>query len=599
MSAPFLALTWPNAAGAAARAAARIGGCLADAGWAPTSSRTGLSLWGRAERPLPCAIDAPQDAVIVGRRFGGRGPSPGRDPRASVAASIVARARALVAGGWGAYAALLHDPAADRWWVLRDPSGALEVFTWRLGDVAICASTVAEVPLELLPARVGLDWRVIAQALREPAARDGHPPLVGLERVVSGGLQPVDGGEAERIDVWRPGNWAAGGDPADPGWARQLPETLVQTLQAMAAPYNRIATEASGGLDSSIVNAALVQAGLGDRVVAALHYVGDRPEADERRWASDLCALWDLPLACIGRDASPFDPDADFSDLSRDVRPPFGALDGPRDRDTAARLQEVSAQALVTGKGGDALFFQMPTPRVLADLWRARGPAAIRHPLNGQLARVLRRSVWSVWREALLTPLEPAAPPPGRFAGWALRQLRPGPPHPWLADLGAVPPAKQIQIRALTNGQVAQGAGRRGAADRLHPLLSQPMLELCLSVPSFELVRGGRDRALAREAFAPWLPASIVDRRSKGGLTSWYSRRVAASAPALREHLLDGVLARAGLLDGAAMEAALDPDDLIRSPDAVDLIGAAAMESWVRYWQTRVPDAAGAGRWQG
>ena len=125
------------------------------------------------------------------------------------------------------------------------------------------------------------------------------------------------------------------------------------------------------------------------------------------------------------------------------------------------------------------------------------------------------------------------------------------------------------------------------------------MLELCLSVPSFELVRGGRDRALAREAFAPWLPASIVDRRSKGGLTSWYSRRVAASAPALREHLLDGVLARAGLLDGAAMEAALDPDDLIRSPDAVDLIGAAAVESWVRYWQTRVPDAAGVARWQG
>jgi len=30
---------------------------------------------------------------------------------------------------------------------------------------------------------------------------------------------------------------------------------------------------------------------------------------------------------------------------------------------------------------------------------------------------------------------------------------------------------------------------------------------------------------------------------------------------------------------------------LIRRPDGVDLIAAAAVESWVRHWQTRVPDA--------
>ena len=44
------------------------------------------------------------------------------------------------------------------------------------------------------------------------------------------------------------------------------------------------------------------------------------------------------------------------------------------------------------------------------------------------------------------------------------------------------------------------------------------------------------------------------------------------------------------------MEAALDPDKLIRRPDGVDLFAAAAVESWVRYWQTRVPVAAGVRR---
>jgi len=50
----------------------------------------------------------------------------------------------------------------------------------------------------------------------------------------------------------------------------------------------------------------------------------------------------------------------------------------------------------------------------------------------------------------------------------------------------------------------------------------------------------------------------------------------------LRAFLLDGVLARAGLLDRAGMESALDPVQLIGRPDGVDLIAAAAaVGSWV------------------
>jgi asparagine synthase (glutamine-hydrolysing) len=226
-----------------------------------------------------------------------------------------------------------------------------------------------------------------------------------------------------------------------------LADTLVDTVAAMAGPYDRLATEASGGLDSSIVNAAIGRAGLTDRLVAALHYVGDRREADERRWAQALAERWGLPLACLERPKGGLDPETDFAGLSRDIRPPLEALDSARDRDAAERLQTVGAQALVTGKGGDAVFFQMPTPQVLADLWRARGIAAARDPLNAEVARWLRRSVWSAWREALLTGPPAPAPPLRRFAGPALREAAPTAPHPWLADLAELPPAKHPAAR--------------------------------------------------------------------------------------------------------------------------------------------------------
>lgn len=55
------------------------------------------------------------------------------------------------------------------------------------------------------------------------------------------------------------------------------------------------------------------------------------------------------------------------------------------------------------------------------------------------------------------------------------------------------------------------------------------------------------------------------------------------------------MLTGAGLLDRRETKAALQPDSLTWRADGIDLIGVAAIESWVRYWQTCAPDAPGAG----
>lgn len=561
---------------------------LAASGWAPRLARPGLQLFSRPERPLAVETFAAGDGVLIGRWFGPRPLRHDGDPART--------ARALCGSGWGPYLALLPEAATGAWRVFREPSGAVEAFTWRCGDLAVLASGLADLPPELLPHDLGLDWDAVADFLVRPASLLWRTALRGVSGVCPGDLQRLGEGTARAVAVWRPADRIPAGAGAGPVAPEPLAETLQAATAALAAPYRRIAAEASGGLDSSAVNAALVRAGLGGRVVGALHYVGDRREADERAWAQAACGPWGLPLVCADRGEGAFDPVADFAELARDARPPYAALDAVRDRDTARRLRDWGAEALVTGKGGDAVFFQMPTPLVLADLWRAKGLAAAADPLNAQVARWLRRSVWSVWREAFGGGPAAEESPVGRFAGWALRGAA-GPVHPWLRGLEDAPPGKRIQVEALVGGQAALGPSRRGgAADLVQPLLSQPMLELGLSIPSWELVRGGRDRGLAREAFAAWLPEAVVRRRSKGALTSVYARRAAASLPALREHLLDGVLASAGLLDRAAMDAALDADELIRRSDGLDLLQAAAVETWVRCWQTKVPDARGAAR---
>src|SRR3546814_5721791 len=50
----------------------------------------------------------------------------------------------------------------------------------------------------------------------------------------------------------------------------------------------------------------------------------------------------------------------------------------------------------------------------------------------------------------------------------------------------------------------------------IHPLLSQPVIEHCLAIPTWLQCAGGCDRSIARQAFKPDLPAKVIERRGKG-----------------------------------------------------------------------------------
>jgi asparagine synthase (glutamine-hydrolysing) len=48
------------------------------------------------------------------------------------------------------------------------------------------------------------------------------------------------------------------------------------------------------------------------------------------------------------------------------------------------------------------------------------------------------------------------------------------------------------------------------------PLVSQPLIELCLAIPTWFWCADGQNRAIARKAFAGDLPPPTLARRSRG-----------------------------------------------------------------------------------
>jgi asparagine synthase (glutamine-hydrolysing) len=107
-------------------------------------------------------------------------------------------------------------------------------------------------------------------------------------------------------------------------------------------------------------------------------------------------------------------------------------------------------------------------------------------------------------------------------------------------------------------------------------------MEVCLRIPTYHLLRGGRERGLAREAFADRIPVEILRRRDKGSIVSHAAEMLRESEPFVRELLLDGVLAGAGIVVPAELEPYIVHGQPFREEHLMPLLACIAAEVWAR-----------------
>ncbi|WP_343699751.1 lasso peptide isopeptide bond-forming cyclase [Caulobacter sp.] len=494
----------------------------------------------------------------------------------------------LISGAWGGYVGVWIGHPREGPTLLRDPSGDLEALFWQREDVSIVASR--PITGRAGPVGLAIDWSRVGQIIADPiSAALGAPPLKGLSALDPGVVR--HGPEAaERSLLWSPARVvrAAGGR----SWPSResLRQTVDACVAALASGGERIVCEVSGGLDSAIVATSLAARGLGPH--GLVNFYGDQPEADERRYAQAIAERIGMPLRTVRREVFAYDA-AILEASGRAARPNFNALDPGYDAGLIDALTAADARVLLTGHGGDTVFYQVAASALAADLLRGAPCEGSRLKRLEEVARRTRRSVWSLSLEAL-TGRPSTVSIEGQLLRKEAEQLRRvGVTHPWVGDLTRVSMAKQRQIRALASNLNATGAAGRGRRARIvHPLLAQPVVEACLAIPAPVLSAGERERSYAREAFSDRLPRLILERRSKGEISVFLNRSLAASGPFLREFLLDGRLAAQGLIDGLELEAALEPEAIVWKDASREILTAAALEAWVRHWEERIAGEA-------
>ncbi len=530
----------------------------------------GLAVFARADLP----IAASGSGVVIGQHFGDTAKSP-RDPMFP---------EVLTARTWGNYCAIGLDRQGAASWILRAPLGHLPVLLRQKGPLLFVASH-ADLLLDAVGEQPELDWTFAAQHLAYAHLQTERTGLVGVEELLPGDMLFNTAAQMWRKrTMWSPWNWTTRDleilDPADAETC--LRAKVDAAVAALARGARAPLLELSGGLDSSILAASLAAAHAPAR---AVNLVTRATEGDERDYARASAAATELALEEI---MVPDSFELCRPALVRSARPGLPQLLIAADRLLTTQARCDGIDAFFSGAGGDCVFASPGSAAPAADVLLRFGIGRRFLRATDALAEIHHASAWQVarmaWHQSRRGPIDARWPANPIFLAPACMPA-PAPDHPWFNEPEGILPGKRSHVRAILAALAhVDGYPRHEVAPSRYPLLSQPVVETVLRIPSWLWIEGGRDRAVARRAWADVLPPKVLDRRSKGGLDGYSIAMIEANRNALHPFLLDGHAARSGLIDRPVLEAVLAGRPRRGDTAIYRLFPLIDVEAWARAW---------------
>lgn len=545
----------------------------------PTFSAAGVRLW--SDEPT---VQIDPQTIIVGHLFS-RGPPSTRMmrlPPGEGSRLAADKGRSLLTRFWGGYV-MVHVDDAGRVLVLRDPSGALPCYFRREPECVTFAGDITELAS---PGPGRVDYQEIARIAASGDARGRKTCITNIEELIAGECVMIDQGKISSEPWWSPWDHVAPSGSMDFAAAvAQLRETIADCVGAWASCFSSILLGSSGGLDSSIVAAAAAPK---VKKLTCLTFFGPDFDGDERRYAGAVADALGLGLLEAPRDIA----DIDVGRAAAPHHPwPIASLAKQTNEAIHRRLTEdLPIDAHFTGNGGDGIFCSIRSAVPFLDRFLTQGPrpalaTTLRDicTLTGADTMTVLRHVWDRHRrDGGRHVLRYDRSGLSHDAAAQIESV--GPTHPWLAAPSDALPGKTVHSAYLMRTQKSIELYPRVAAPpHIAPLHSQPIVELCLSIPTWMWINGGINRAVARKAFEGALPAMITGRTQKGGPGGFDLSIYRRHRAALHEHLRAGLLAGAGILDTALLDAPDDPS--WRGTERIQrILALGAAESWARWW---------------
>jgi asparagine synthase (glutamine-hydrolysing) len=507
---------------------------------------------------------------------------------------VSSRGQHLIEKYWGGYIAILSPNRSAERLVFRDPSGFIPCHHTRIDGVDVYFVNIADVePLANIERSVNERFLRSYLLLSTIAVRDTG--IDGIDAMLPGECVAHINGSQRRWFLWNPLEIAAKSPILDQREAIELTRrTVTACTHAWASRFDGITLFLSGGLDSSILANCLVTAPSRPAVLCQNFYASN-PNSDERPYARMVAEHAALRLTEETTDVA-----FDLTPITRFPRSllPAGTLIDKQywDRESL-RQRALGYSATFAGHGGDELFYRGgPLPGAVDHAWmhgitRRLFSVALDDSVLDQVSiwstlklvnrYGIRKQPWLMNRGLRGSHL-PLLTAEFREAAISDADIW----HPLYRSTPAIPPAKYFQA-SLISHSTSGGyfpAGGPQALQEISPLLSQPLMELSLRIPTYLLRSGGRDRSIARQAFASQLPTQIATRKTKAFADAQTAGLIKHNIEFVRETLLDGQLVKNRIVDRAKLESAISGELTTLQTDADELARYLTVEAWWQRW---------------
>lgn len=465
---------------------------------------------------------------------------------------------------WGSY--LLFKSGSNKTiTILRDPIGQLPFFYTQLPTKEIIFSSEIGIIYDLLTTKPSYNWAYFSSYLMHSSITTSYTPFENIYELCHGcELIINDNFITERV-IWNPLNYIDNYDEKNIN--SNIIDTTTNVIKNWISNTDNIFLDFSGGLDSSSLFFLLKDIIKTEQKLYPVNLFHPEVKSSDERWHA-----WKVSRE-IGIDLIEFN-NSDNLPLTPlenrlNFRPnwPTSSLTYLKIEQGLFNLSESCPNNIfIRGHGGDHIFMCPPSVISLCDFLMERGRNGFNAKLK-DIASIYRKPLWPIVTEML-----------GGFYDYLMNSYK----QKTLADKFSKPfwfnkeiyklektmkyhpffftrrtrclPGKFNFISTIYNGlSTVKGEIRNPKNPIFYPLFSQPLLELALSIPTYETYNSGYDRYLFRKAISDKFGTKNVWRKDKGETSGIMQKGLRNNKQYVLSLCLEGKIAKTGLINKAIL----------------------------------------------
>jgi asparagine synthase (glutamine-hydrolysing) len=498
----------------------------------------------------------------------------------------------------GDFACAIWEPAHQRLLLCCDALG-MRSLSYRLTDDLCVWSTTGRSILEACEIEPAADEEYLAAFLVNQSTT--HSAFKGIDIIPGAHALIVTPSNARLSRYWSFNPSTRIDGLSDAEYEAQLRHVFEEAVACRINADAPVFCELSGGVDSAAI--ACMAEHLRRASPAVVPEIRTASYVFRRSKTSDETPFIQLVEAQLGRPGlhvdetehellTPFDPATIRSDFPTNQL----CFMARHDRVHAA-MHEVGARVILSGLGGDQVFWSQPPEALpLADLAVQRHWGALFRATR-DFAHALSWPYWKTFWRGACWPLLPhwwqnrTARDGGGVGEWLRRdfvkraQLRERVMLIQDDDLGFPLPSSAMQyglLRQTFRRYVLDLCLTNGSVDMRYPFLDRRVVEFGLAIPLSQKVRPRETRSIVRRGLAGIVPDAIRFRTSKFGPTEAFYRALTRQWSWIATLLADPRVCAYGLTDHRALMTAFQQARHGRVSYPTQLTRTLSVELWLR-----------------